>query len=200
MEVKLKKYNTGYTQVLNEVLYDKTISLRAKGIYAYLFSKPDGWQFHMDIMEAELMESKGQMYTAIKELIARGYIKRTQVNEKGVFGGTIYEFLEPQAKEPCTEISAYGKTGTHNNTDILSNTDNLKKENIKEKEKTVKIEEGKFFLNIYSEEYQNEVRGLTEKQCDSLWKWIIDNFYGKELKISFIKKMIKNFNKGLTDV
>lgn len=132
MEVKLKKYNTGYTQVLNDVLYDKTISLRAKGIYAYLFSKPDGWQFHMEIMETELLETKGQMYTAIKELIQRGYILRTQVNQNGVFGGMIYEFIDPHSKEPCTEKTAYGKTPTHNNTDILSNTDNKKKEIYKE--------------------------------------------------------------------
>ena len=164
MEIKLKKYNTGYTQVLNEVLYDKTISLRAKGIYAYLFSKPDGWQFHMDVMEAELMESKGQMYTAIKELIAGGYIKRTQVNEKGVFGGTIYEFLEPHAKEPCTEISAYGKTSTHNNTDIVNNTYNKKKEMYKESFEKFWEEYPKQRIGNKEKAYSAYCRAIKEKR------------------------------------
>lgn len=128
MNEKIKKYNTGYTQVLNDVLYDNRLSLRAKGIYAYLFSKPDGWQFHTNTMSKDLKESKGQIYAAIKELIVCGYIIRKQINENGVFGGTIYEFLEPcnkipYAEIPCAEKTAYGSTPTHNNTNNISNTD-----------------------------------------------------------------------------
>lgn len=200
MECKLKKYETGYTQVLNDVLYDKTISLRAKGLYAYLFSKPDGWQFHMSIIEKEVLESKGQMYTAIKELIEKGYITRRQVNENGVFGGIIYEFIFPsrERKTPCAEISVYGQTSTHNNTDILSNTDNLNlKEINKEKSENdkIRIESGTFFLDNTMPEYKDATRGMTDEQCYKLWKYIYDNYIGQELTIGTIKKMISKFNK-----
>lgn len=139
----IKKYNTGYTQVLNEMLYDKNLSLKAKGIYAYLFSKPDGWQFHIAVMEQELKESRGQIYSAIKELIDFNYITRYQSNEKGVFGGMVYEFIDIKNRNtdiPCTEKTAYGKNGILNNTDILNNTNNINNTDIIKEEKNKKEE------------------------------------------------------------
>jgi predicted transcriptional regulator len=129
---QLKKYKVNFTQVSNTVLNDDRISLKAKGLYAYLFSKPDDWVFHVDVMEKELKESKGQLYAIIKELIQFGYIIRKQINENGKFGGIIYEFIEnPCAEIPCADFSVYGQTLTHNNTNkeqilINNNTkDNL---------------------------------------------------------------------------
>ena len=127
----LKKYSVNFTQVSNVVLTDKNISLSAKGIYAYLFSKPDGWNFFLDIMQKELKESKSQIRAAIAELIKNGYIKRTQVNEKGRFGGNIYEFIEidrqsilPSAEIPNTEKPNTVNHNTINNTNNINNTEN----------------------------------------------------------------------------
>lgn len=78
MTETIKKFNIGFTQVCNEVLTDKSLSLKAKGLYAYLFSKPDGWEFHIDIMKDELQESKAIIRKTIKELIDAGYILREQ--------------------------------------------------------------------------------------------------------------------------
>lgn len=200
MECKLKKYDTGYTQVLNDVLYDKTISLRAKGLYAYLFSKPDGWQFHMAVIEKEVLESKGQMYTAIKELIEKGYITRRQINENGVFGGIVYEFIFPdrERKTPCAEIPVYGQTATHNNKDNLNNTDNLNlKEINKEKmeNEKIRIETGKFFLDNSMPGYKDVTKGMTDDQCEKLWKYIYDKYLGQELTVWTIRKIIAKFNK-----
>lgn len=166
MTESIKKFNTGYTLVLNAVLYDKNISLRAKGLYAYLFSKPDGWNFHINIMEEELKESRNQIYSAIKELIESGYIIRRQVNEKGVFGGIVYEFVDIYRlrEKPCTEKTVYGKTSTHNNTYISSNTD-LKEKDInkfiskKKSEKFIKptIEE----ITAYCQERNNGIDAET---------------------------------------
>ena len=166
MEVKLKKYNTGYTQVLNEVLYNKNISLRAKGLYAYLFSKPDEWQFHWEVMTTEIQETKGQMYPAIKELIEAGYIIRKQAkNENGVFGGIIYEFLDPCAVSPCAEKTVYGKTAIHNNTDILSNTNNKKKEIYKESFEKFWEEYPKQRIGNKEKAYSSYCRAIKEKSA-----------------------------------
>lgn len=115
---KIKKFKLSFTQVPNAVLNDKRLSLKAKGLYAYLFSKPDDWVFHIGVMEEELKESRGQIYSIIKELILFGYIIRKQINENGKFGGIVYEFVEnPHTEIPCTEKYACGKTCTHNNID-----------------------------------------------------------------------------------
>lgn len=126
----IKKYSTGFTMITNTILQDKDLSLRAKGLYTYLFSKPDGWEFHISAMVKELKETEGQIRVIVQELLNKGYIVRHQVNENGKFGGMVYEFvdIDRDGKNrvtdiPCSEKSAYGKTSTHNNTESTSNTD-----------------------------------------------------------------------------
>ena len=128
----IKKYSTGFTIISNNLLQDSDLSLKAKGLYAYLFSKPDGWEFHISAMVKELKETEGQIRVIVQELLNKGYIVRHQLNENGKFGGMIYEFVDidrnknkRMGNEPYMEKSAYGKTSTHNNTESISNTDNI---------------------------------------------------------------------------
>lgn len=45
-ETNFKKAVTiPYTQVPNDVLYDGKLSLKAKGLWAYMNAKPSGWFF-----------------------------------------------------------------------------------------------------------------------------------------------------------
>lgn len=137
MQEKIIKYSIGFTQVSNEVILNPNLSLKAKGIYAYLFSKPDDWEFHSDIVCSEIKESYPVFRETLKELIQAGLIVRKQKNEGGKFGGITYEFINPATiiedyvndEIPHTEKSAYGKNATHNNTYNISNTDNIKKNN-----------------------------------------------------------------------
>lgn len=138
----IKKDKVPFTQVANSVLCDPNLSLRAKGLYAYLFSKPDDWQFHRDVIEKETKESYETFKTAVNELIVCGYVTREQYKDEKnkKFGGMVYTFLiAPQnpnrcAKKPLPEKhrngekpspgkTVDGKTLSHNNTDCLSNTD-----------------------------------------------------------------------------
>lgn len=131
---RIKKYSTGYTQINNKILMDIRLSLKAKAIYAYLFSKPNGWIFHVDVMKKEIKESYRVILLAIKELIDTGYIKRNQVNKSGCFGGIEYEFIDvyrmhenrhtvkPHAEKPSDGKCTYNNTDV-SKTDLLSNTD-----------------------------------------------------------------------------
>lgn len=127
MSDSLKKFQVRFTQVSNAVLYDNRLSLKAKGIYAYLFSKPDGWEFHLGTMRCELREGRKAIYAAIRELEEYGYITKYQKNDNGKFGGMIYEFIEPQVQNPCTEKGAAPKRVYGNN---ISNTDSLNNINL----------------------------------------------------------------------
>ena len=119
MTEKIKKLPERYTIVSNGLLSDPELSLKAKGLYAYLLSKPDEWIFHLSVMKKELKESRDSIYSALRELIERNYLKRYQINN-GSFGGTIYEFVEnPCTENPCTE-------NTHDN-----NTNQTKKDKTK---------------------------------------------------------------------
>ena len=46
--MRLKKENIPFTLVSNTVLLDEKLSAKAKGIYCYLYSKPDDWDFSAD--------------------------------------------------------------------------------------------------------------------------------------------------------
>lgn len=53
---KLQKQESNFTQVSNLVLCDKNLSAKAKGIYAYLYCKPDDWQFASERIAKEFSD------------------------------------------------------------------------------------------------------------------------------------------------
>lgn len=84
---KLKKDVQGYGRTPNTLLNDNTITLKAKGIFAYMESKPDDWEFSVNKLEHALKESESAISSALKELEANGYLSRKKYqNEKGHWG------------------------------------------------------------------------------------------------------------------
>lgn len=60
------------------------ISLKAKGLYAFLYNKPEHWEFTIANMTSELKESKDAISSAIRELVLSGYItKKITRNSQG---------------------------------------------------------------------------------------------------------------------
>lgn len=72
----IRKQRTGFTQVTNEVLNDRRLSWKAKGLYAYIYSKPDGWNFAYRRMAADSRDGDRATLAAIQELEDLGYVKR----------------------------------------------------------------------------------------------------------------------------
>ena len=119
--------------VANEVLVRQDISWKAKGVYAYLFSKPDGWDFSADRIAKEGKESRKTVLTALKELESVGYLNR----EKLPNGRVVYDiaFSETQSAKSGLRVSdpksqkgtmpkVHGaKTEPISNTVVKSNTD-----------------------------------------------------------------------------
>jgi len=157
----LRKYDTGFTQVSNQILTEPTLSLKAKGIYAYLFSKPDGWTFYLNTIKREVKEGYKAFHSGIKELIDAGYIKKTQKNDNGKFGGNIYTFATPE------EINRLAKTanrqnGKTNNTNIKNNT----KEKIKNKKETSLRDNSNYPFGVVSQEDTMKLEDVMKKAKD----------------------------------
>lgn len=76
--MKLNRQNIPFTMVANEVLSRTDISLKAKGLYAYLFSKPDGWDFAGDRIAKEMKDGRKVVFSALKELETSGLLKRSR--------------------------------------------------------------------------------------------------------------------------
>lgn len=78
--MKLKKENIPFTMVANEVLKDKNLSFKAKGMYAYLFSKPDKWDFSSNRMILETKDGRKSIMKMLLELEENGYLQREKLS------------------------------------------------------------------------------------------------------------------------
>ena len=112
MTRKVQKQPTGFTQVTNVVLNDKNISWKAKGIYAYIYSKPDGWDFSARRIALDAKDGNDGTISGIKELEDAGYIRRERHGDGRV---TYHILVDPNTEkpemaiEPLTENPKEGK-------------------------------------------------------------------------------------------
>lgn len=75
---KLRKPEQGWAWIPNAILQNKSLSLKAKGLWAYLNSKPDGWIFSIDRIANETADGRDAVRSAIHELEAAGLLARTR--------------------------------------------------------------------------------------------------------------------------
>lgn len=76
MSILSKSFKCNFTQVPNEIINDKNVSLKAKGLYLYMVSKPDNWDFSFKGMSSQLLESISAINRIIDELIKCGYLQK----------------------------------------------------------------------------------------------------------------------------
>lgn len=111
--VKDRRYR--FVQILNSMLEDKNLSLKAKGFISFCLSKPENWNFHISHFCNVLKEGEKAIYSVINECIQNGYAYRYQTRENnGKF--LIAEFIISDSK---IEIQATKKE--------LESLDKLKK-------------------------------------------------------------------------
>ena len=206
----IKKFKLSFTQVPNVVLKDTRLTLKAKGLYAYLFSKPDGWQFNPKIIIKEIKEGRDAFYAAMNELIDCGYIQRHQQNANGKFGSSVYQFIDPTIK-PCAEKPYTGKPYPENpytenpdaDTNItnteLTNTENNNINNINNTMRVCarggvgQITIGPDFEIDFQDEIFQPYCLAKGEIAQAVQRWIIKNKLGQTVDKHFICRQIINF-------
>jgi hypothetical protein len=119
MEVIRVIKNKNYTTISNQLFKNKTISLKAKGLMAYLLSLPNDWDLSINGIVSISMEGRGAIGNIFKELIAAGYIERIQIRDKGKFVGYDYfVFEQPKLNKPITVKPITDKSLTDNSIQI----------------------------------------------------------------------------------
>ena len=95
--------------VLSPILTgDKKLSFAARGMMAYLLSKPDDWQARVSDLINQSPASKDAVRSIINELIKHRYMKHTRKRrDDGTFDYETEVFEEPFASEdePAKEVS-----------------------------------------------------------------------------------------------
>jgi Mn-dependent DtxR family transcriptional regulator len=130
-----------YGTVPNALLNSDQISFKAKGIYAYIQSKPDDWDFSVERISSQVKEGKPSIAAALKELENAGYLSR--IRYQAEFGYWVSEYVlhEFPIKEslhtgiPMKENPIAGKPSNISNKD-LSNKEYIYN-NISKKDKDI---------------------------------------------------------------
>ena len=89
------------------------------------------------------------------------------------------------------------KSYTQSYTQEEKKQENINTDDQNIKGKTVHIVEGEFFMDETMPDYKRFLVGLSDKEIEKLWKWIMDKYYGQHIPVSKIQQMIKNFNSNL---
>lgn len=133
-------FDDHFTQIPNDWLRDKNISLGAKGLLAQLLSHSPGWRISQESLARDNGIGRDAIRTLINELLQAGYLMRSEERErtdKGYLGGYTYTTQDPTQDNPTQD-------------NPLHKNNNLKKNNLKNNER------------IYSDSLENDF--------DEFWK------------------------------
>lgn len=71
----------GFTVISNDVLNNTALSWKSKGIFAYLWSQSDSWNFYEVEVLKHSTDGKASLKAGLKELESAGYLKRYRVRD-----------------------------------------------------------------------------------------------------------------------
>lgn len=157
MRIK-KQYQKGFTTVDNVVLNDTNLSWKAKGLFVYLWSQSDEWDFYESEVVKHSTDKIASLKSGLKELEQQGYLKRQRKrDDKGHLKENEWILSDnPMLENPMLDnpmLENHTLTNTNNNKDESNST----KEN---KDKKSSNKKNKYNLN-YTEfiEWFNEETG-----------------------------------------
>lgn len=178
---KLRKVRRekGYTEIYNDVTNHKELDFKALGVYIYLFSKPDNWQF--SIVRIAQAKDVGHDYvrSAIQTLETLGLLVRTKAkNKEGKFTGFDYDLydkidknrgIQPSSENPMTVNPMQGKSRTNKEKNI--ETKEVKKKEVVSTHTTFNEPQDQSFSNPYQKPIS--VKGEGGELVD----YILDQLY-----------------------
>ena len=165
--IKIQRF---FGAVPNDLLNNPEISFKAKGLYAYLNSKPDNWDFSVERIASQVKEGVESVRVGIQELEKFGYLKRIRYqNEKGFWEIDYMLFEVPTEEESSLGKSEAGKPPKQ------YNKENNKKDNTKKEEKEVDFKGLNEAVQTWLE-YKKEEKKQKYKTVDST-QAMIDKLY-----------------------
>lgn len=76
-------------------IVDASLTLQAKGLWAYLWTRPDDWTIYLRQLSTVSANGRDATRAAFRELVAAGYVRESQHRTKrGRFGSISYELVD----------------------------------------------------------------------------------------------------------
>lgn len=131
MIIREPRNKSNYTAVSNEPINDENMPFDELGLWLYMLSKPDHWEFHNSQLQRRGGIGRDKLYRMLKGLKDRGLLERKQPQVNGTFGKAYYIIRETPAPRPGFPDTAEPDTAEPDtaNPDALVKTD--KQEDLK---------------------------------------------------------------------
>lgn len=117
--MKIEKLKVPYAQIPNDLLSDKTLSFSAKGLWAYIQSKPNDYDFSSTRIIEETKEGIKSVQSCLRELENAGYLVRHRHDT----GRVDYVLAFPATSNPLSPKGLGAQISNNNisNKDIVIN-------------------------------------------------------------------------------
>jgi predicted transcriptional regulator len=182
-----------FTTINNEFIFNKDLSLKAKGMLCHLLALPNEWKLYVEEVEKWHKDGKKAIYSAFKELTENGYMKREQIRDNGKFKGYDYVVYEvPYAQKRNTE-KRYAENGTLLNTNTKLNTNITKTE--RDYPFELNLEAWKLWKEFRRKEFRTSYKTLGENAAIKKLLRLSDG--NKDVQAEIIQQSMENSWKGL---
>lgn len=182
-----------FTTINNEFIFNKDLSLKAKGMLCHLLALPNEWKLYVEEVEKWHKDGKKAIYSAFKELTDNGYMKREQIRDNGKFKGYDYVVYEvPYSQKRNTE-KRYAENGTLLNTNTKLNTNITKTE--RDYPFELNLEAWKLWKEFRRKEFRTSYKTLGENAAINKLLRLSDG--NKDVQAEIIKQSMENSWKGL---
>ena len=168
MNIKRIQKSKNFSIISNEILKNKKLSLKAKGLMSLILSLPDNWDLTVNGLVEIIKESKNTIYTILKELNRFGYVERERITDSS---GRVVKWELIIYESPLTKKQELKKPHVVNQTQI--NTNNKEKTNtikltwieeVKQSDYSEDMKED--FISYWSEESKS---GRTKQSMQKTW-------------------------------
>jgi predicted transcriptional regulator len=197
--IRVKK-NKNFTTINNEFIFNKSLSLKAKGLMCHLLALPDSWKLF--VCEVIKWHKDGQraVYSAMNELIENGYMKREQIREAGKIKGYNYTVFEKPYVQNVNEENVNEENAqllnTNNTKDLIKLNNNNYIEQLEQLE--INVEAWLYWKEYRKEQFRLVYKPMGEKAA--LKKLLRLSNNNKELQLKIIEQSVENSWKGLFEL
>lgn len=174
------KVHSKYAAVGNDVLQSDQITLKAKGLLAYLISKPEGWDFAAKRMEKELLESYPTLLKILAELEGCRLLRR----EKLPNGKVLYHVFSSWELLEKPELNNATVKECHSGISLpISNKDKYK---VKKRNIISEFETYEKLISFWNQEHGKRYKPtLTEKNKNNI-RLRLEQYSEDEIKAAIL--------------
>ncbi|UZN41867.1 conserved phage C-terminal domain-containing protein [Lactobacillus sp. IBH004] len=211
----IKKDNGNYTNTNNQLVRDDDLTWKARGIFNYLWSQANEWQFYVKEIASHSKDGEKALQSGLQELEEHGYLKRVNRHSKnGSFDGLDWILDDTGRLNRQTQNSVNGKMSTkppknrQNTPDVKraqretrpaqnlplsnNNSKNYQYKEISNKRNngSAKAEPSSIHQDVI--DYLNEKLGARYKASSAINKRLIDARVKEGYKLDDFKQVIDN--------